>query len=134
MLLYITRYSSVIRFAEQSLDPEMRQSVFSPRLMEVVYRTNLYELDVNELCNQFSYLNQCFVQAVIWFLARWSCTYLMPPEENRELNSRKVLLGFFGQHNQGKLVLDIIVRISMTALVSYPGEKDLQVCVKESFS
>ncbi|KAF3452354.1 hypothetical protein FNV43_RR02787 [Rhamnella rubrinervis] len=94
----IVLFSSVIRFAEQSLDPEMRQSVFSPRLME----------------------------AVIWFLARWSCTYLMPPEENRELNSRKVLLGFFGQHNQGKLVLDIIVRISMTALVSYPGEKDLQ--------
>ncbi|KAL5566868.1 hypothetical protein UlMin_030032 [Ulmus minor] len=90
--------SSIIRFAEQSLDPEMRASVFSPRLME----------------------------AVIWFLARWSCTYLMSPEENKDMNSMKVLLGYFGQHNQGKHVLNIIVRISLTALVLYPGEKDLQ--------
>ncbi|CAK7341133.1 unnamed protein product [Dovyalis caffra] len=51
---------SIIKFAEQSLDPEMRASVFSPRLME------------------------------------------------------------------GKFVLDIIVRISVTTLLSYPGEKDLQ--------
>lgn len=27
--------SSIIKFAEQSLDPEMRASFFSPRLMEV---------------------------------------------------------------------------------------------------
>lgn len=44
MFLFVTQYSSIIRFAEQSLDPEMRQSVFSPRLMEVVYGTNLCEL------------------------------------------------------------------------------------------
>ncbi|KAL6142910.1 hypothetical protein ACLB2K_061185 [Fragaria x ananassa] len=87
---------SIIRFAEESLKPEMRASVFSPRLME----------------------------AVIWFLARWSCTYLMSPEESRD--STTVLLKFFGQQGQGKLVLDIIVRISLTALVSYPGEKYLQ--------
>ncbi|KAM5561712.1 hypothetical protein ABKV19_022354 [Rosa sericea] len=87
---------SIIRFAEESLKPEMRASVFSPRLME----------------------------AVIWFLTRWSCTYLMSPEESRD--STTVLLKFFGQHGQGKLVLDIIVRISLTALVSYPGEKYLQ--------
>ncbi|XP_050143396.1 uncharacterized protein LOC126619158 [Malus sylvestris] len=90
--------SSIIRFAEQSLQLEMRASVFSPRLME----------------------------AVIWFLARWSCTYLMSPEGNRESTSKNVLLGFFGQHNQGKFVLDIIVHISLTTLASYPGEKDLQ--------
>ncbi|ONH94488.1 hypothetical protein PRUPE_7G018700 [Prunus persica] len=90
--------SSIIRFAEKSLEPEMRASVFSPRLME----------------------------AVIWFIARWSCTYLMSREENRERNSRNILLKFFGEHNQGKFVLDIIVRISLTALMSYPGEKDLQ--------
>ncbi|KAK3029300.1 hypothetical protein RJ639_040136 [Escallonia herrerae] len=52
--------SLVIKFAEQSLDPEMRASFFGPRLME------------------------------------------------------------------GKAMLDIIVRISTTTLVSYPGEKDLQ--------
>ncbi|CAI9759869.1 unnamed protein product [Fraxinus pennsylvanica] len=103
---------SIIRFAEQSLDPEMRTSFFSPRLME----------------------------AVIWFLARWSSTYLMPPEENkgnksgennndaqvRLEHSKNALLSFFGEYNQGKLVLDIIIRISLTTLVSYPGEKDLQ--------
>ncbi|CAA3016496.1 exportin-4 isoform X2 [Olea europaea subsp. europaea] len=103
---------SIIRFAEQSLDPDMRTSFFSPRLME----------------------------AVIWFLARWSSTYLMPPEEYkgnksgennndaqvRLEHSKNALLRFFGEYNQGKLVLDIIIRISLTTLVSYPGEKDLQ--------
>ncbi|XP_044482396.1 exportin-4 isoform X2 [Mangifera indica] len=104
---------SIIKFAEQCLDPKMRLSVFSPRLME----------------------------AIVWFLARWSQTYLMPFEEIRDgysnfghdyehqlqsLHSRKALLSFFGEHNQGKLVLDIIVRVAITTLVSYPGEKDLQ--------
>ncbi|XP_038715218.1 exportin-4 [Tripterygium wilfordii] len=104
--------SSIIKFAEQSLDPDMRASVFSPRLME----------------------------AIIWFLGRWSQTYLMPLDigdsnlsfgHGREhhpqlLQSRKVLFSFFGEHGQGKLVLDIIVRISVSTLISYPGEKDLQ--------
>lgn len=43
------------------------------------------------------------------------------------LHSRNALLSFFGEHNQGKPVLDLIVRIALTTLVSYPGEKDLQV-------
>lgn len=104
--------SSIIKFAEQSLDLEMRASFFSPRLME----------------------------AVIWFLARWSSTYLMPSNEmNKGIRSHNVFesnlqpeqtgpvfLGLFGEHNQGKHVLDIVVRIAMTTLVSYPGEKDLQ--------
>ncbi|KAK0602071.1 hypothetical protein LWI29_030074 [Acer saccharum] len=104
---------SIIKFAEQSLNPELRASVFSPRLME----------------------------AIVWFLARWSQTYLMPLEEARDSysnlghdyrdqlqssQSRKALLGFFGENSQGKPVLDIIVRIAVTTLVSYPGEKDLQ--------
>lgn len=45
----------------------------------------------------------------------------------RSQHSRKALLSFFGQYNQGKPVLDVIVRISMMTLISYPGEKDLQV-------
>ncbi|KAG4135727.1 hypothetical protein ERO13_D08G234300v2 [Gossypium hirsutum] len=100
---------SIIRFAEQSMDPEVRAAIFSPRLME----------------------------AVIWFLARWSHTYLMPLEEanclsndyqkqHQSINSRKALLNFFGEHNQGQVVLNIIVRISAMTLMSYPGEKDLQ--------
>ena len=82
------------------------------------------------------------MQAIVWFLARWSQTYLMPLEEARDSysnlghdyrdqlqssQSRKALLGFFGENSQGKPVLDIIVRIAVTTLVSYPGEKDLQV-------
>ncbi|PIN07964.1 hypothetical protein CDL12_19468 [Handroanthus impetiginosus] len=104
---------SIIRFAEQSLDPEMRTAFFSPRLME----------------------------AVVWVLARWSSTYLLPPEEsgkakgsyenynNTQLlskNSTNALLSFFGESNQGKVVLDIIIRISLTTLDSYSGEKELQ--------
>ncbi|KAJ4834159.1 hypothetical protein Tsubulata_008143 [Turnera subulata] len=103
---------SIVKFAEQSLNPEMRVSVFSPRLME----------------------------AVVWFLARWSRTYLMAEETGesitsahhgyelqfQKLQSRKLLLSFFGEHNQGRFVLDIIIRISVTTLVSYPGEKNLQ--------
>lgn len=104
---------SIIRFSEQSLDAEMRASIFSPRLME----------------------------AVIWFLARWSCTYLMPHEESKgnsltmdnckerqpesEL-SKKMLFSVFGDNDQGKFVLDVIVRIATVTLVSYPGEKNLQ--------
>ncbi|GFP96740.1 exportin-4 [Phtheirospermum japonicum] len=74
--------------------------------------------------------------AVVWFLARWSSTYLMPPErigENKsssenfnEKLSTNALLSFCGENNQGKAVLDIIIRISLSTLVSFPGEKDLQ--------
>lgn len=77
------------------------------------------------------------MQSVIWFLARWSRTYLMSSDgvedkildsgHHHEHSSKKALLGFFGEHNQGKLVLDIIVRVSLVTLKSYPGEKDLQV-------
>ncbi|KAL8109068.1 hypothetical protein AgCh_025241 [Apium graveolens] len=104
--------SSIIKFAEQSLDPEMRASFFSPRLME----------------------------AIIWFLARWSSTYLMPSNEmNKGIRSQKVyesdlqpeqtgliFLSLFGEQNQGKYILEIVVRIAMTTLISYPGENDLQ--------
>ncbi|KAG8390023.1 hypothetical protein BUALT_Bualt01G0040100 [Buddleja alternifolia] len=104
--------SSIIRFAEQSLDAEMRKSFFSPRLME----------------------------AIVWFLARWSSTYLMPPEESGENksshenynthilseHSTNALLSFSGENNQGRALLDIIIRISLNTFVSYPGEKDLQ--------
>ncbi|XP_052199976.1 uncharacterized protein LOC127806606 isoform X3 [Diospyros lotus] len=99
---------SIIRFAQESLDEAMRVSFFSPRLME----------------------------AIIWFIARWSCTYLMPSEETTrsgdvytskgEENPRKHWLTFFGEGSQGKVVLDVVVRISNMTLVNYPGEKDLQ--------
>jgi hypothetical protein len=44
-----------ISWAERSLDPSMREAIFSPRLME----------------------------AVVWFFARWTGTYLMPPNAGR---------------------------------------------------
>ncbi|XP_057439544.1 uncharacterized protein LOC130731317 isoform X2 [Lotus japonicus] len=100
--------SSILKFAEQCLNPEMRASIFSPRLME----------------------------SIIWFLARWSHTYLMSCDgigekildssHHYEHSSKKALLSFFGEHKQGRLVLDIIVHISLITLTSYPGEKDLQ--------
>ncbi|KAH7691116.1 Nuclear transport receptor exportin 4 (importin beta superfamily) domain-containing protein [Dioscorea alata] len=97
---------SIISFARHSLDPETRACYFSPRLME----------------------------AVIWFLARWADTYVMPldgtkghictPHESQA--SKRVLHSFAGENDQGKLVLDTIIRISMVALSSYPGENELQ--------
>ncbi|KAK4273593.1 hypothetical protein QN277_021966 [Acacia crassicarpa] len=100
--------SSIIRFAEQCLNPEMRASIFSPRLME----------------------------SLVWFLARWSRTYLMSSDgvgdnilnsgHRHRHSSKEALINFFGEHNQGKIVLDIIVRISLITLTSYPGEKFLQ--------
>lgn len=103
---------SIIDFARQCLNPEMRKTYFSPRLME----------------------------AIIWFLARWVDTYLMPLDATKgQINapghehgqpdghkfSKKVLLSFAGEHNQGVLVLDTVVRISVTTLNSYPGENEL---------
>lgn len=88
----------------------------------------------------------CFVcnysQAVIWFLARWVDTYLMPVDASKgqlrpsghdeELNqvfqsSKKILMNFAGQNKQGELILDIIVRTSITTLASFPGENELHV-------
>ncbi|KAJ8499807.1 hypothetical protein OPV22_010359 [Ensete ventricosum] len=104
---------SIISFAKQSLDPKMRNAYFSPRLME----------------------------GVIWFLARWVDTYLMPIDaakgqlgisghdeglQQHPQSSKKVLLSFAGQHSQGEIILDTIIRISMTTLTSYPGENELQ--------
>lgn len=91
------------------------------------------------ICEIFKFLMEqlTIMQAVIWFLARWSRTYLMASEASGNgdggylpeqlQHSKKVLLDFFGELNKGKSVLDLIVRISITALISYPGEKDLQV-------
>ncbi|XP_057550159.1 uncharacterized protein LOC130828285 isoform X1 [Amaranthus tricolor] len=93
--------SSILHFAEQSVDPEIRASTFSPRLME----------------------------AIIWFLARWSRTYLMPLDSTvpeQQFPSKKIVLDYFGELSKGKYVLDLIVRISMITLISYPGEKYLQ--------
>ncbi|KVH96682.1 Armadillo-type fold [Cynara cardunculus var. scolymus] len=113
---------SIIKFAEQSLDPNMRAAFFSPRLMEF-----------------FGFV----LQAIMWFLARWSSTYLMIIGEMQSYRnsidevtllqmqqSRKALLSFSAEYTQGKMLLDIIVRISLTTLISYSGEKDLQVSNK----
>uniref|UniRef100_A0A7N0ZUX4 Exportin-4 n=1 Tax=Kalanchoe fedtschenkoi TaxID=63787 RepID=A0A7N0ZUX4_KALFE len=108
----VTLSGSILKFAEQCLNPQYRSSIFSPRLME----------------------------ALIWFLARWSNTYLMTVTHKDNhgnsvlgqqhhaqwVRSREALLSFFGEHNQGKPALDIIVRILLTTLMSYQGEKDLQ--------
>lgn len=53
----------------------------------------------------------------------------MIPEETGEKHSKNALISFYGENNHGKVVLDIIIRISSSTFVSYPGEKDLQVCI-----
>lgn len=82
-----------------------------------------------------------FTQAVVWFLARWVDTYLMPVDGTKfhitsasdesvmhgSQSSKRILLDFAGEHKQGEMVLDIISQICINALTSYPGEKELQV-------
>uniref|UniRef100_A0A0E0EYW7 Exportin-4 n=1 Tax=Oryza meridionalis TaxID=40149 RepID=A0A0E0EYW7_9ORYZ len=104
---------SIINFSRQCLDPGIRARYFSPRLME----------------------------AVIWFLARWVATYLVPLDVSRgQVNraeidsvdkhvlqhSRKMLNSFAWENNQGERVLDFVVLISMVALTTYQGENELQ--------
>lgn len=69
------------------------------------------------------------LQAVVWFLARWMSTYLLIPDASAEKHSKNALISFYGETNHGKVVLDIIIRISSSTFVSYPGEKDLQVYI-----
>ncbi|KAF3328040.1 Exportin-4 [Carex littledalei] len=104
---------SVINFSRQCLDPAVRSAYFSPRLME----------------------------AVVWFLARWVATYLVPLDTsmgniketdsegvvtNGSQPSRKILQSFGWQNNQGDIILDSAIRISLVALTMYPGENELQ--------
>jgi hypothetical protein len=42
--------------------------------------------------------------------------------------SRKILQCFGWQNNQGDIILDLAIRISLVALTVYPGENELQVC------
>uniref|UniRef100_A0A452YFP0 Exportin-4 n=2 Tax=Aegilops tauschii subsp. strangulata TaxID=200361 RepID=A0A452YFP0_AEGTS len=103
----VTLSWSIINFSRQCLDPGIRGRYFSPRLME----------------------------AVIWFLARWVATYLVPLDVSREIDSvgrhgsqhsRKLLNSFAWDNNQGELVLDFVVLMSMVALTTYQGEIELQ--------
>ncbi|ONM05841.1 Exportin-4 [Zea mays] len=80
------------------------------------------------------------MEAVIWFLARWVATYLVPLDVSRgkvsreidnvgtngSQHSRKLLNSFAWENNQGELVLDFVVLISMLALTTYQGENELQ--------
>lgn len=109
----VTLSWSIINFSRQCLDPGIRARYFSPRLME----------------------------AVIWFLARWVATYLVPLDVGRgqvsreeidvvgkhgSQHSRKLLNSFAWENNQGEFVLDFVVLISMVALTTYQGENELQ--------
>ncbi|GJM84806.1 hypothetical protein PR202_ga00512 [Eleusine coracana subsp. coracana] len=115
----VTLSWSIINFTRQCLDPGIRAKFFSPRLMEVLF---------------------CTI-AVIWFLARWVATYLVPLDVSRgqvsraesdgvgtngSQHSRKLLSGFAWENNQGELVLDFVVLISVLALTTYQGENELQ--------
>ncbi|KAL5225000.1 hypothetical protein ABZP36_011639 [Zizania latifolia] len=109
----VTLSWSIMNFSRRCLDPGIRARYFSPRLME----------------------------AVVWFLARWIATYLVPLDVSRGhvsraefdnadnhglQHSRKVLNSFAWENNQGELVLDFVVLISMVALTTYQGENELQ--------
>ncbi|GLJ30839.1 hypothetical protein SUGI_0612650 [Cryptomeria japonica] len=104
---------SIIDLAAQSLDSNFREEIFSPRLME----------------------------AVVWFLARWVGTYLMPHDvgrgptstlgedgekKHKTFHGRKAFLSVISDENQGKVLLATLVRIAITTLTSWPGEGNLQ--------
>ncbi|KAH9315354.1 hypothetical protein KI387_023981, partial [Taxus chinensis] len=110
---------SIIDLATHSLESNLREEIFSARLME----------------------------AVVWFLGRWVGTYLMPHDagkgptsilcedgemKHKTLPGRTVFLRVIGDENQGKVLLATLVRVAITALTSWPGEINLQeiVCFK----
>lgn len=92
---------SIIDFAAQSLEPTFRE-LFSPRLME----------------------------AVVWFLSRWSGTYLMPhwdaERAHEKWSVRKTFMDVIQDEDYGRVLLATFVRIAMTALTAWPGEQDLR--------
>lgn len=98
---------TIINFAEQSLNTEMR-AFFNPRFMEVL----------------------------VWFLGRWVNTYILPVESGEKYHrntqiqrkqlSQKILLNYAGENNQGKHILHVSIMISIIALTSYPGQPKLQ--------
>ncbi|KAL2619846.1 hypothetical protein R1flu_000051 [Riccia fluitans] len=110
-----------IDLARHSLDTSLRE-IFSPRLME----------------------------AIVWFFGRWVDTYLMPADAGRGPNStpssnegeipgqianpgqfdgRNSLVVAFGEKGGGKAVLEVLVRVAVTALTAWPGERTLQEIV-----
>jgi len=111
---------SVVNLARQSLDTNIRTEIFSPRLME----------------------------AVVWFFGRWVDTYLMPADAGRGPNSTpssnegdqqqmggtagpqlQPLVVAFGEEGGGKAVLEVLVRVAVSGLISWPGERTLQEMV-----
>lgn len=87
------------------------------------------------------------LQALVWFFGRWVDTYLMPADAGRGPNStpsghegeqqlavastgqfsgRNALNIAFGENGGGKAVLEVLVRVTLTALTAWPGERSLQ--------
>eukprot|EP00850_Spirogloea_muscicola_P017573 SM000152S01561 [mRNA] locus=s152:294082:301778:+ [translate_table: standard] len=116
---------SALRVAALGLDNDIRSAIFSPRLME----------------------------AVIWYLGRWSATYLFPsstmppaltiepvPAQHSQgvtngtlvnglgTSARAALLAAFGEQGEGKgvQILLAVLQLAFIGLTAWPGETDLQ--------
>eukprot|EP00850_Spirogloea_muscicola_P004607 SM000020S05957 [mRNA] locus=s20:65065:72952:- [translate_table: standard] len=116
---------SALGVAALGLDNDIRSAIFSPRLME----------------------------AVIWYLGRWSATYLfpsstMPPALTSEpvlaqhsqsvangtlvnglgTGARAALVAAFGEQGEGKgvQILLAVLQLAFIGLTAWPGETDLQ--------
>eukprot|EP00850_Spirogloea_muscicola_P004362 SM000018S03727 [mRNA] locus=s18:1138348:1145815:+ [translate_table: standard] len=116
---------SALGVAALGLDNDIRSAIFSPRLME----------------------------AVIWYLGRWSATYLFPsstmppavtsdpmPAQHSQgvangtlvnghgTSARAALLAAFGEQGEGKgvQILLAVLQLAFIGLTAWPGETDLQ--------
>ncbi len=94
-----------------------------------------------------------FGQAVVWFFGRWVDTYLMPADAGRGPNSTpssnegdqqqmggtagpqlQPLVVAFGEEGGGKAVLEVLVRVAVSGLISWPGERTLQASCPPLFT
>eukprot|EP00898_Chlorokybus_atmophyticus_P008392 jgi/Chlat1/8554/Chrsp82S07946 len=90
------------RIACETLDPSARVRTLSPRLME----------------------------GLVWYLARWTETYLMPEQNafprGKENAAACALVASFSAVGGGPNVLDALVQIAWTTLTAWPGEVELE--------
>ncbi len=97
---------------------------------QVIDRLSRALLEVAGLCLNEAARPVCsprLMEAAVWAAARWADTYLFPEDA-----LPAALEALFGASGSGPGVLEGLVRVATTCLVSYPGERELHAEVGSS--